>query len=120
MYGLGGPYGGGSAAFYVIVHAIAKSALFLTAGAVTEATGEDRLSWLGGLRNPMPLLAAASGAAAATLTSLPLTVGFFADEFFFAAALERGPLFVGLAVVSAATTLAYTWRFWSGIFLGDI
>jgi multicomponent Na+:H+ antiporter subunit A len=67
----------------------------------------------------MPVLAAASGAAAATLTSLPLTVGFFADEFFFAAALERGPLFVGIAVASAATTLAYTWRFWAGIFLGE-
>ncbi len=119
MYGLGGPYGAGGAAFYVIAHAIAKSALFLTAGAVTEATGEDRLGKLGGLRRSMPLLAAASGAAAATLTSLPLTLGFFADEFFFAAALERGPLFVCLAVIAAATTLAYTWRFWSGIFLGE-
>ncbi len=118
MYGLGGPYGAGGAAFYVIAHAIAKSALFLTAGAVTEATGEDRVSRLGGLRKPMPLLAAASGAAAATLVSLPLTVGFFADEFFFTAALERGPFFAGLAIVSAGTTLAYTWRLWSGIFLG--
>jgi multicomponent Na+:H+ antiporter subunit A len=119
MYGLGGKYGAGGAAFYVIAHALAKSALFLTAGTVTEATGEDHLSKLGGLRKPMPLLAVASGLAAATLTSLPLTVGFFADEFFFAAALERDPLFAGLAVVSAATTLAYTWRFWSGIFLGE-
>src|SRR3712207_2146381 len=40
MYGLGGKYGAGGAAFYVIAHAIAKSALFLTAGAVTEATGK--------------------------------------------------------------------------------
>jgi multicomponent Na+:H+ antiporter subunit A len=120
MYGLGGSYGAGGAAFYVIVHAVAKSALFLTAGAVTEATGKDRLSKLGGLRKPMPLLAVASGLAAATLTSLPLTVGFFADEFFFAAALERGPLFAVPAVAFAATTLAYTWRFWSGIFLGEV
>ena len=119
MYGLGGPYGAGGAAFYVIAHAIAKSALFLTAGTVTEATGEDRVSRLGGLRREMPLLAVSSGLAAATLTSLPLTVGFFADEFFFAAALERGPLFVVLAVVAAATTLTYTWRFWAGIFLGE-
>lgn len=119
MYGLGGPYGAGGAAFYVIAHALAKSALFLTAGAVTEATGQDRLSRLGGLRKSMPLLATASGIAAAALVSLPLTIGFFADEFFFAAALKRGPLFSGLAVISAAMTLAYTWRFWSGIFLGE-
>jgi multicomponent Na+:H+ antiporter subunit A len=119
MYGLGGEYGAGGAAFYVIAHAIAKSALFLTAGTVTEATGEDRLSRIGGLRRPMPLLAASSGLAAATLVSLPLTVGFFADEFFFAAALERGPLFVVLAAVAAGTTLAYAWRFWAGLFLGE-
>ena len=120
MYGLGGPYGAGGAAFYVIAHAIAKSALFLTAGTVTEATGESRLSRLGGLGKPMPLLAVASGLAAATLTALPLTVGFFADEFFFAAALERGPLFAVVAVVAAAMTLAYTWRLWAGLFLGDL
>jgi multicomponent Na+:H+ antiporter subunit A len=65
------------------------------------------------------VLAVSSGLAAATLTSLPLTLGFFADEFFFAAALERGPFPVGVAVASAATTLAYTWRFWSGLFLGE-
>ena len=119
MYGLGGEYGAGGAPYYVIAHAIAKSALFLTAGAVTEATGQDHLSKLGGLLRPMPLLAVSSGLAAATLTSLPLTLGFFADEFFFAAALERGLLFATIAVVSAAATLAYTWRFWGGLFLGE-
>lgn len=119
MYGLGGPYGAGGAAFYVIAHALAKSALFLTAGSVTEATGETRLSRMGGLRKPLPLLAAASAVAAGTLTSLPLTIGFFADEFLFAAALERGPIFVGLPVAFAGMTLAYIWRFWSGVFLGE-
>src|SRR5215212_6150185 len=54
MYGLGGEYGAGGAAYYVVAHAVAKSALFLTAGAVTEATGEDRLSRLGGLAKPLP------------------------------------------------------------------
>ena len=107
------------AAFYVVAHALAKSALFLTAGAVTEATGEDRLSRLGGLRKPMPLLAVASGVAAADARRAAPDVGFFKDELFFAAALERGPLFAGLAVVAAALTFAYTWRFWGGIFLGE-
>lgn len=118
MYGLGGPYGAGGAAFYVVAHALAKSALFLTAGTVTEGTGENRLSKLGGLWRQYPLLAVSSALAGATLTSLPLTLGFFADEFFFAAALARGPLFTAFAVFAAATTLAYTWHFWSSIFLG--
>jgi multicomponent Na+:H+ antiporter subunit A len=118
MYGLGGKYGASGAAFYVLAHALCKSALFLTAGAVTESTGEDRLSRLGGLRKPLPLLAAASGLAAAGLAALPLTIGFFKDELFFGAALERGPVFSGLAVLGAALTFAYTWRFWGGLFMG--
>lgn len=118
MYGLGGKYGAAGAAFYVIVHALAKSALFLTAGAVTEATGENKLSRLGGLGKPLPLLAVSSATAAAALAALPLTIGFFKDELFFAAALERGPVFAGLAAGCAALTLAYMWRFWSGLFLG--
>ena len=118
MFGLGGKYGVAGASFYVIAHALSKSALFLTAGAVTEATGEDRLNKLGGLRKRMPVLAAASGAATAGLAAMPLTIGFFKDELLFGAALERGPVFVGLSVLWAALTLAYVWRFWSGIFLG--
>jgi multicomponent Na+:H+ antiporter subunit A len=118
LYGLGGEYGAAGAAFYVIAHALCKCALFLTAGAVTEATGESRLSGLGGMRKPLPVLAIASGVAAAGLAAAPLTIGFFKDELLFAAALERGPVLAGLAVVGAALTVAYAWRFWGGIFMG--
>ncbi|WP_243638103.1 hydrogen gas-evolving membrane-bound hydrogenase subunit E [Rubrobacter taiwanensis] len=120
MFGLGGEYGAVGASFYVIAHALAKAALFLTAGAVTEAThGETRLSHLGGLRRELPFLMVASGFSAAGLAALPLTIGFFKDELFFEAALERGGVFPALAVAGAVLTFAYTWRFWSGIFLGE-
>jgi len=119
LYGLGGAKAAAAAAFYVVAHALAKSALFLTAGAVTEATGgAKKLSQLGGLARELPLLAAASAAAAATIAALPLTVGFFADELFFAAALERGPGAAAIAVAAAGLTLAYLGRFWAAIFLG--
>jgi multicomponent Na+:H+ antiporter subunit A len=118
LYGIGGPEGAAAAALYVVAHAIGKSALFMTAGAVSEATGESRLSGLGGLARDLPLLAIVSGAAAASLAALPLTLGFFKDELFFAAALERGPLVAVLAVVAAALTVAYLGRFWLGIFTG--
>ncbi|RKQ93204.1 multicomponent Na+:H+ antiporter subunit A [Solirubrobacter pauli] len=118
LYGIGGAAGAGAAALYVITHAIAKSALFMTAGAVTEATGEARLSHLGGLARTMPVLAVASGVAAATLAALPLTLGFFKDELFFAAARERGWLVAVMAVVAAALTFAYIARFWFGLFTG--
>lgn len=118
LYGIGGPSGAGAAALYVIAHAIAKSALFMTAGTVTEATGESRLSRLGGLGARMPVLAVASGLAAATLAALPLTIGFFKDELFFAAAAETGRPVQVMAVVAAALTVAYIGRFWLGLFTG--
>jgi multicomponent Na+:H+ antiporter subunit A len=118
LLGLGTRAGVVAAAFYVVVHALAKSALFLTAGAVTVATGENRLGQTGGLARSMPGLAVASAVAAAGLVSLPLTAGFFADELLFAAARERGPLAATAVVAGATLTLAYVGRFWIGIFLG--
>ena len=120
MYGLGGPAGASAAAFYVVGHAIAKSALFLTAGAVTEATGgTKKLSQLGGLAGTMPVLAIASGAAVASVVALPLTAGFFADELLFKAALQRGTGFAVVTVAAAALTFAYLGRWWSAVFLGE-
>ena len=118
LYGIGGPAGAVGAALYVIAHAMAKCALFMTAGCVTEATGESRLSRLGGLARDMPAVAVASGIAAASLAALPLTLGFFKDELFFAAALSASPAVQALAVASAALTFAYVGRFWLGIFGG--
>jgi multicomponent Na+:H+ antiporter subunit A len=118
MYGIGGPNGAVAASMYVVAHAIAKSALFMTAGAVTEATGVSRLSRLGGLARDQPLLAIASLVAAASLAALPLTLGFFKDELFFTAATDRGPIVAGLAVAAAAVTFAYLARFWLGVFAG--
>src|SRR4029453_19227021 len=77
-------------------HALAKSALFMTSGAVTEATGAKALSETGGLGRAMPRLAAGSALAPA----------------------GRGPWLAVLAVASAALTFAYVTRFWTGIFLG--
>ncbi|XVS61622.1 hydrogen gas-evolving membrane-bound hydrogenase subunit E [Actinosynnema sp. CA-299493] len=118
LYGIGGAEGNGAAAFYVLAHGMAKSALFMTAGAVTMATGEDRLSRLGGLGRRAPVLAAAAGVASATLAALPLTIGFFKDELLFTAALRHGPATAALAVLAATLTFAYIGRFWLALFLG--
>jgi multicomponent Na+:H+ antiporter subunit A len=120
LYGIGGATAAGAAALYVLAHAIAKSALFMTAGAITVTTGEMRLSQLGGLGRRLPALAVASAIAAATLAALPLTLGFFKDELFFSAASEHGRLVQGLAVAAAALTVAYIGRFWLGLFTGPL
>lgn len=118
MLGVGGKAGSAAACFYVLAHAFAKSALFMTAGAATEATGTKLLSESGGLARRMPLLAAGSAAAAAGIAALPLTIGFFKDELFFKAAAEHSTWLAVLAVIGAGLTFAYMARFWTGIFLG--
>jgi multicomponent Na+:H+ antiporter subunit A len=118
MLGIGGEAGAAGACFYVLVHGLAKSALFMTAGAVTEATGGTALTEVGGLARRMPWLAAGSGVAAAGLAALPLTAGFFKDELFFAAAAGHSAWLGAAAVASAALTFGYLARFWTGVFLG--
>lgn len=120
MFGMGGEYGVAGATFYVLAHAIVKSALFLTAGAVTEATGKKTLADVGGLARRMPMLALGSGLASAGLIALPLTIGFFKDELFFAAAEKQGTGHMVLAVVGAALSFAYITRFWLQTFLGKV
>lgn len=120
MFGLGGEKGVTGATFYVVAHALVKSALFLTAGAVTEATGQTNLSRVGGLARCMPLLAAGSGLASAGLIALPLTVGFFKDELFFDAAHDRGMPYAVMAVIGASLTFAYILRFWVQTFFGKL
>jgi len=119
MFGIGGAYGVGAASFYVLAHGVCKCALFLTAGAVTEATGARELSHLGGLWRRYPYLALASGIAAAALAALPLTVGWFKDELFFKAAREESTTTTVIALVAATLTFTYMGRFWIGIFAGS-
>jgi multicomponent Na+:H+ antiporter subunit A len=119
MLGVGGAYGATGAALYVLAHGLAKCALFLTAGAVTEATGEKHLSRLGGLLREMPVLAVASGVAAAAIAAIPLSIGFFKDELFFATLNEEGTLFTVVGVLCAGLTFAYIGRFWISLFLGQ-
>jgi multicomponent Na+:H+ antiporter subunit A len=118
MFGLGGKAGVFGAMFAIIAHGLGKSALFLTAGTVTEATGARELSAVGDLRRKMPLLAVASALAAASLAAIPLTMGFFKDEYFFEAAAHHGRSMQIISVAAAAMTFCYLARFWWGIFGG--
>ncbi len=114
----GGKDGLVGAPFFIVAHGIAKCALFMTAGAVTQATGEDRLSRSGGLARAMPLLAFASFIAAAAIAGLPLTIGFFKDDLLLKVIVEKGAVAAALATAGIAVTFAYMARLWFGIFGG--
>ncbi len=119
MLGLGTQSAYIAVSFYVLAHALIKSALFLSAGAVMEATDDEKdITRLGGLWRSKPVLAVSTGIHAAALAGLPLTVGYFKDDLFFRTAWERGWPYAAFAVLGATLTLAYIWRYWQGIFLG--
>lgn len=109
-------------AVLLLAHGFAKSALFLTVGAVDHAAHSRDLRRLSGLRRRMPVLATAAAVAALSMGGVPLLLGFVAKEAVLAAVLGTEGVFPAAAaaglVVGSALTLAYSLRFWWGAF-GD-
>ena len=140
LIGLGTPRALTAAALHTLAHALFKAALFMTVGVVDHATGTRDLRELGGLRRALPRTAAAGGLAALSMAGLPPLLGFVSKEEAFTALLGAaggelaagaaagalapgGPAWLGpVAVVLAATaslgTVAYTARWYLGIFEG--
>lgn len=118
MVGIGGKDGLAGAAFFILAHGLCKCALFMTAGAITITTGADRLSESRGVLRSAPVLALSSGVAAAGLAGAPLTIGYFKDELLFAAGSQDGRPALAFTAIAAALTVAYTARFWLGLFTG--
>ncbi len=120
LLGMSEQMGAIGASFYFLAHALIKCALFLSAGAVMEATGERKSTRLGGLWSKMPVLGLFTAVHAIGLAGLPLTIGYFKDDLFFETALQQGRTYPVLAVLSAALTIIYMYRYWVNIFLGKL
>lgn len=102
----------GVAAFYVAAHAVLKSGLFLTAGLVAVASGQEDLRRVGPLARTHPLSAAATWILALGLGGAPLAVGFWMKEWFYKAAVGARDLpLVAVALVGGILTLAYMARY---------
>lgn len=105
--------------FYLVHHMIVKSSLFLSAGAVENTWGTDRLdSGIRGLARRQPWLAAAFFAAALSLAGVPPMSGFFAKLLLLRAALaEHAYLPAAVAVVASLLTLIAMLTIWRALFM---
>ena len=74
----GTPLGRDTALFYLVIHALFKGLLFLTAGSVEKLTGTRDLSLLGGLASGAPLLLLFFLVGGTSLGGLPGTGGYVA------------------------------------------
>jgi multicomponent Na+:H+ antiporter subunit A len=103
----------------VLAHALFKSALFLTVGAVDHATGTRDLRRLSGLGRRLPVLAVAATLAAASMAGAPPLLGFLGKEAMFAAFATGEPadtLALVAMVLGATLTVGYSLRFLWGAF----
>ncbi len=79
-----------AAAAVLLAHALYKGALFMTAGALSHATGEYEAERLSGLGGSLRMTAAGGLLAALSMAGIPPLVGFAAKESYYGSALGGG------------------------------
>jgi NADH-quinone oxidoreductase subunit L len=92
--------------FHMINHAMYKSGLFLTGGAVEKQAGTTDLARLSGLAGRMPITFACFLVTAASISGVPPFNGFFSKELVYEGALDRGWIFYAIAAAGSFLTAA--------------
>lgn len=97
-----------AAIFHMLNHALYKSTLFLSAGAVEHRTGTAMLTRLGGIGRKMPATFAVCGIAALSISGIPPFNGFTSKWMIYQSLIERFSLgrFEPLGLLSIAALIA--------------
>ncbi|WP_123619505.1 complex I subunit 5 family protein [Halorubrum sp. CSM-61] len=109
-----------AALVFALHHALAKGLLFLSVGAIEDATDTDRLRELGGLADRSPVLSGAVFVGLLSLMGLPPLAGFFGKLLAFDAAVRGLASDPGVApalalvalLLGAVLTILYATRVW--------
>ena len=104
--------------FHMVNHAMYKTTLFLTGGAVEKQAGSTDLEKLGGLARSMPVTAICFIVAAASISGVPPFNGFFSKEMVYDAALESGWVFYAAALLGSFLTAASFLKLGHAAFFG--
>ncbi|MFA5840151.1 MAG: proton-conducting transporter membrane subunit [Candidatus Margulisiibacteriota bacterium] len=111
--------------FHMLNHAIYKSLLFLTAGAVEKETGTTELDQLGGLGKIMPITFTCALIASLSISGIPPFNGFVSKWMIYQGIVELakfGPLWIiwlTAAMFGSALTLASFVKILHAVFLGQ-
>jgi multicomponent Na+:H+ antiporter subunit A len=124
---LGSPIGIAAGLFHMINHALYKSGLLLSAGCIEYRTGEENIDELGGLSKVMPVTFFSSLIFAMAISGVPPLNGFASKWMIYQGIIDFGVgsdfpnklwvLWLALAVLGSALTLASFIKFIGGIFL---
>ena len=107
------------ATLHVIYHAIVKALLFMCVGLVVRATGQRRISELGGLGRAMPLVALCTGVGALAIAGTPPFCIFTSEWMIFSGGFHTAH--IGLSILTlfgSLLTVAYALWFVGRIFFG--
>ena len=125
---LGSPIGIAGGLFHMVNHTIYKSGLFLVAGNVEDRFGTDNIEHLGGSAKFMPLTFLAAVIFSLSISGVPPLNGFASKWLIYQGIIDFGNgtgianqlwmLWLGLAVLGSALTLASFIKFLAGVFLG--
>jgi formate hydrogenlyase subunit 3/multisubunit Na+/H+ antiporter MnhD subunit len=100
-----------AASLQVLVHAVAKTGLFLSAANFERGAGSASLDRLSGMARSQPWGSASFAASSLALAGLPPTIGFVSEWFIFEALMQQfrvHPLALRLATASAGALIALT------------
>lgn len=114
--------------FHMLNNALYKNGLFLVAGNIEDGTGINDLSETGGLSGSMPVTFVAALIFALSISGVPPFNGFASKWIIYQGFIDFGKeaglanslwmVWLALAVIGSALTLASFIKFISGIFLG--
>jgi formate hydrogenlyase subunit 3/multisubunit Na+/H+ antiporter MnhD subunit len=126
-FGLGSFIGIAAGLFHMINHALYKSGLLLSAGCIEYRTGKENIDDLGGLSRAMPITFFSSLIFAMSISGVPPLNGFASKWMIYQGIIDFGVgsglanklwvIWLGLAVLGSALTLASFVKFIGGIFL---
>jgi len=114
----GGPNAWFGGLYFVLSHACAKAAVFLSAGAVMHCCGHDRIRDLHGIVARLPVSVFAFALAGVSLIGLPPSGGFIAKWLYLNKALVAGQWWWGVVmIIGGLLATAYIFRFFARAFI---
>jgi len=127
-FGLGSVIGIAAGLFHMVNNVLYKSGLFLAAGSVEYRSGKNTIEQLGGLSKAMPVTFFASLIFALSISGIPPFNGFASKWMIYQGIIDFGNgegianklwiLWLSMAVLGSALTLASFIKIIGGIFLG--
>ncbi|RLI29846.1 hypothetical protein DRO48_04115 [Candidatus Bathyarchaeota archaeon] len=104
----GNPTGMLGAMLHIINHGVGKALLFLSAGAITHATGSRNVDELGGLGGRMPVTASTMLIGGLSLAGVPPLAGFMSEWLIFLGIIRSGHIYIAvLGLITTIFTMGY-------------